>query len=491
LEFIFCGIINNTKVDVTNDQRFNATLVDSNGNGIADRMEWIVPQLSEQEFIIEGIIRITTALHLDENRNFIEDVFPLVSSRDKIYTNPIPINHYIRVSFERELTNANDITIFANGSSFNSAVEVYEVDSDILLASFNNITSDDKYKIFLSTLSGKQDTFDLKVIGDTVEFDYIVDPKIVEHYYVEVTSSETRADNTWANIPGAVINSGNFTVGEQYLLVFTALGRTDNNGDEVSFRVAHGGTVFNESEYRVDPPTSGGTSSWQQYSWFTVWTAANQDITLQFTGDSVCDCVDMEADQITMFAMNLDDDFVEDQDWYYDEDFDDDNLPSPGWTGSNNAQITFTPFTANNDWLVMTSARIVLDNNGDQIETRINHAGSDFDPSVSREGEDDDEDLDIHTIFRVYTLPATSQTFTSESRKDSGADFTFRDYNEIFALNLDRFQNHTSYWNVTEIDPSTTNYDTNVATASLTPENAGPVWAMGQYLARFNAKISL
>ena len=96
-DFNLYWIINNTKVDVSNDSRFNATLVDTNGNNIADRMEWIVPQLSEQEFIIEGIIRITTALHLDENRNFIEDVFPQVSSRDKIYTNPIPVNHYIRV----------------------------------------------------------------------------------------------------------------------------------------------------------------------------------------------------------------------------------------------------------------------------------------------------------------------------------------------------------------------------------------------------------
>jgi len=51
-------MINSTKVDVTNDPRFALTLVDTNGNGIADKVEWIVPQLSEQEFEVEADIQI-------------------------------------------------------------------------------------------------------------------------------------------------------------------------------------------------------------------------------------------------------------------------------------------------------------------------------------------------------------------------------------------------------------------------------------------------
>ncbi len=69
--------------------------------------------------------------------------------------------------------------------------------------------------------------------------------------------------------------------------------------------------------YQLDPPDTGGTSSWQQYSYFTVWTAANEDISLQFRADEA-DGDDVEADQVTIFAMNLDDGLVEDQDWYYD-----------------------------------------------------------------------------------------------------------------------------------------------------------------------------
>ena len=50
--------INNTRVDVTDDPRFAVEFVDTDANGIADQMKWIVPQLSEQEFDIEGEIQI-------------------------------------------------------------------------------------------------------------------------------------------------------------------------------------------------------------------------------------------------------------------------------------------------------------------------------------------------------------------------------------------------------------------------------------------------
>ncbi len=47
-----------TRVDVTDDPRFAVEFVDTDGNGIVDRMQWIVPQLSEQEFDIEADLEI-------------------------------------------------------------------------------------------------------------------------------------------------------------------------------------------------------------------------------------------------------------------------------------------------------------------------------------------------------------------------------------------------------------------------------------------------
>ena len=45
-------------MDVSHDLRFNVTFADTNANGITDRMYWIVPQLSEQEFGVEADITI-------------------------------------------------------------------------------------------------------------------------------------------------------------------------------------------------------------------------------------------------------------------------------------------------------------------------------------------------------------------------------------------------------------------------------------------------
>jgi len=176
-EFKLYWMINGSKVDVTQDTRFAVTLVDTNSNGIIDRMEWIVPQLSEQEFVIEGIIiEIIKASHLDANRELIEDIYTLVKARDGLWTDQIPDDNYVRITFEKNLTSINDITIYAKSNYSNSNVEVYEKDSDDLVANFGTISEDKKYQIFLTNLTETQNTFDLKIVGNPVEFDYIVDP---------------------------------------------------------------------------------------------------------------------------------------------------------------------------------------------------------------------------------------------------------------------------------------------------------------------------
>jgi hypothetical protein len=53
--------INNTRIDVTDDSRFAVEFVDTDGNGIVDQMQWIVPQLSHQEFHIEDNYHIKSS----------------------------------------------------------------------------------------------------------------------------------------------------------------------------------------------------------------------------------------------------------------------------------------------------------------------------------------------------------------------------------------------------------------------------------------------
>jgi len=155
-----------------NSLSVNFDAYDLDNNGILDYIEWIVPHLSNQTY--ELIIEISDAQHLDENRVFIENIFPLVELRDNNYS-LIPKEHYVRVSFKQNLTNKNDITIYARGNG--SSVLVYEKDLDVEIARFENIIEDKKYQILLTNLSEdySQDTFDLRSVGD-VEYDYIVDP---------------------------------------------------------------------------------------------------------------------------------------------------------------------------------------------------------------------------------------------------------------------------------------------------------------------------
>ncbi|MEK6928538.1 MAG: LamG domain-containing protein, partial [Nanoarchaeota archaeon] len=152
---------------------FNAS--DSDNNGKLDYVEWVTPHLSSQTF---NIILITKAEHLNENRTFVEDVYNYVRARDGNFTN-IPANNYIRVTFEKNLTSNNDITIYARAASntSNASVQVYEKNASTSIADFGAITEDQKYRILLTSLqSASQDVFDLKVLGDAIEFDYIVDP---------------------------------------------------------------------------------------------------------------------------------------------------------------------------------------------------------------------------------------------------------------------------------------------------------------------------
>ena len=153
-----------------NASEMNFEVYDLDSDGFIDYVEWITPHLSEQTF---EIILITDALHLDENRVFIENVYSNVSERDNI-TASIPSGHYIRVSFEKNLSSSKDISVYGYGTGGN--IEVYEKDGNSLISIFENISEDKKYQIFLSNLTGEEDIFDLKVLGSSVLFDYILDP---------------------------------------------------------------------------------------------------------------------------------------------------------------------------------------------------------------------------------------------------------------------------------------------------------------------------
>lgn len=152
---------------------------DKNLNGIYDYIEFIAPSSDNQTFII---IVITHAEHLDENKTFINDIYEQVKELDDVFSEEIPEQHYVRVIFERNLTSANDITVFPKIARGSPKIEIYEKDKDILIAEFTNIVDNEYNKVFLTSLEGEQDTFDLKIVNGSVLFDHIIDPLVLLFY---------------------------------------------------------------------------------------------------------------------------------------------------------------------------------------------------------------------------------------------------------------------------------------------------------------------
>ncbi|MGA2418342.1 MAG: hypothetical protein ABSF55_03835 [Candidatus Staskawiczbacteria bacterium] len=133
-----------------------------------------------------GTIFISKAFQLDSNKNILADIYDQVKAQDKNYAT-VPSGNYIRATFSSILNNKNDNTIYARPNSIgqSSKIEVYPVYTDAngnvtegpLVATFPAIDHEGTYKVLLTNLQTPTDTFDFKITGNSVQFDYIVDPE--------------------------------------------------------------------------------------------------------------------------------------------------------------------------------------------------------------------------------------------------------------------------------------------------------------------------
>jgi hypothetical protein len=299
------------------------------------------------------------------------------------------------------------------------------------------------------------------------------------HTFVEVTTPQTRKGKIYADIPGASIADANLVDGKKYLLVFTAQVSHSDRGQDGYIRAVHGSNPFEGSELAFEP-TWGDVVSYYTYAWFTVWTAVpGQDVKLQFRTEAPSRDT-MRADQITMTAIKLSDDLTEGTDWFFNENTIDTTLAASYGTG-NSASITFTP-SGSDDWLVLATAQLDPASITVPQKTRINATGGVTDIGVEwwQEAEDATFDRMVETLAKVYTPTATSTTFTTQSESSSATGT--RLYNSLFALNLNKLQNHAFQATPGAISIDTRDRfstSTNVATTTITPAAAGDVWCLG------------
>ncbi len=154
-------------------------------------------------------IKINKAEHLDENKNFIANIYDYVNETDGI-TYTIPENQYARAYFEKELTKNNIIDIYVYDLE-PATIEVYEQDSDIVVGSVD-VNREGIYYIALD-FQGTQDVFDMKSVGNDVVYDYIHDAP-TEECGATVCNVTFFTSDTWevttgvTEITGLVIGGG-------------------------------------------------------------------------------------------------------------------------------------------------------------------------------------------------------------------------------------------------------------------------------------------
>ncbi|MGI0019182.1 MAG: hypothetical protein ACREAY_01785 [Nitrososphaera sp.] len=148
-------------------------------------------------------IEISSAYHLDSEGRLVGDIYDESRRLDGIWSEEIADGHRVRVTFEQSLTSTKDITIYPRIISGTPRIQVYEINGNELVAEFTSINSNEYSKVFLTNLQGSQDTFDLRVLGGSVEFDYIVDPPPLPTYVGAGTSADGTGTITPA-LPGSL-----------------------------------------------------------------------------------------------------------------------------------------------------------------------------------------------------------------------------------------------------------------------------------------------
>jgi len=311
----------------------------------------------------------------------------------------------------------------------------------------------------------------------------------IPHAYVEVVSRHTTQSAAFVDIPGANLSNTNFDQNKKYLIYVTAQFTIADTSETGSVRLVHGGTAFTGSENGIEPLS---TASYYTYAWFTVWSPttvaeANEDIKLQYrrtTTDGGSDFVRVE--EITMFALEISEELTEDTDWFFNEDTTANQPLGTTWTVANNAAVTFTPDCAGEDWLVMGTAQLdpCCSNADIQYETRIEATGGVTNnvELVSKEVEDNVNDLMIATLVNIYTIPEVATTFTSESQLEA-VHAGEREYSAVFAMNLDNFKEY-KFISSPEIRDvgAFPDFVTEVQSLSFDVEEKSDVWVLGYFI---------
>jgi hypothetical protein len=297
-------------------------------------------------------------------------------------------------------------------------------------------------------------------------------------YTVEVTASQSTTTTGYLD-SAASVPSTFFTSGNSYWIETRATCHSTSGGLSVGVRCAYDDgsiTSFPDSERECE----GYGSIKQPYEDFLIWKAvSNATFRVQFRSSS--DAATALIDHIQVTAFDITDDFTPGTDYHYDLNTSNVSLQNGAWSDTNNATITFTPASANSQWLVRGASVFTGSNPNRQMMSRVNYnAGTDVVLTQSQEGEDV-ADIIHHTHGRVFdSLAASEHSFTMQAQLDgSVAGGETRTYSKILAINLDNFVDAENAWTSAQTTIiQGTAYETTAQTLEFTPSQAGNICVM-------------
>ncbi len=296
-----------------------------------------------------------------------------------------------------------------------------------------------------------------------------IDAIEIEHAYDEVTTTESyTGSSSWLTISDLSLTSGNFTAGEEYLIIASAQVSGDTVGGSYQIRTERNGNQWAASKLGFD---QASTDSWVPYVWFYKWTAeASQDVTMEFRPITTTHTI--YADQMSLTAINLND-LTENTDYYYVNRSTDDALTT-SWTATN-PSITFTP-NGSDDWLIIGEQQLDPASTIQNLESRLNLDDTTFTNFVTQEGDNNNQDKMQHTFFKVVTPTNAEHTWELEARNDAGSTGLRLD-GTLFMINMELFADHADAFvaNDSSQDSNDTlaTSPTQENTATIVPSSSG------------------
>lgn len=298
---------------------------------------------------------------------------------------------------------------------------------------------------------------------------------------INQTTEQTHSgDTNWTDVPGTTTAA--LSSGVPYLIIASAQIGQDSQ-QRAGMQLLHGSTAFPESDGRLLGDNSPDTKC--TYRFVKVWTPGSAEtLKVQFRANNGTTLV--KADNINIIAVPLD--HVSLNTDYFTVEFDTDTDLSDG-AAHDHASLTFTPPVTGHDWLILGTLQCdIASTTSLNFDFNLEWSGgvTSSDPNMRLEARNANE------IFMVPAQVVRNLANASHTVKwvgdltGTGATGDTMLWSTLIAIDLDTvFEKHAFECNPGDdlTGVSTTDYATEAATCTLTPDTASEdMLVMGLYV---------